>query len=924
MKRDLFFLLLIIFTARLSALPYNVYDLTCEQEENPVGLDLVTPHFSWKITSGERGVMQTSYQIMVSSSIKDLQNGKGNAWDSGKLKSDESILIPYKGRKLISFQTYYWKIRSWNNKGEASDWSIPAHFTMGLLSVKDWNGAQWITLEREDRGKRVVKGYTSVGDVPNIKNISDYKNPQFRKEFEVSKTIKRAYAFVSGLGEFDFFINGTKVSNHLFDPGWTNYDEQALYVPFDVTNLLYTGRNAIGLMLGGGFYYMPKERYLKFYNVFGAPKMKMELYIEYTDGSVSKLVSNSTWKASKSPITLSSVYGGEDYDATKYQKGWMLPGYDDSNWSQALVSDYNVPMSVQRYAPVTVRQELPPVHIYKNKVGYWIYDLGQNASGNFRLKVKGKCGQKVTIRPGELLNDDGSVDQWASGSPTSFSYTISSDNEETWHPQFSYYGFRYLQVEGAEPYDTSHVDSLPQVVELVGLHTSNSAPEVGHFTCSKPMFNKVHDLIDWAIQSNMSSILTDCPHREKLGWLEQDYLMQYSLQYRYDLARLYKKIVRDMQESQTNKGVIPSICPEYVHFSSGFEDSPEWGSAFIISPYYYYLWYGDKSLLQNYYSSMKKYIDYLGIRADNHIISYGLGDWYDLGKNAPGFSQLTSNGVTATGIYYYDVTIMQKISELLNRKEDVNYYDGLAKEIKKSFNDKFFNKETCNYDRGSQTANAIPLCFGIVEPQYKQKVFDNLVKDIQDRGNALTAGDIGYRFVLRVLEENNRQDVIYDMNSRYDVPGYGYQLAHGATSLTEAWNALRTSSNNHFMLGHIMEWFYGWLGGIRQHETSCAYKNIIIDPHAAGDVTDAFTSYDSPYGRIECEWKIENNEYVLRTKIPANTRAMIYLPTDNVNAVTEYGESLNKRSDLKVTEKGNSRMALSVGSGEYLFKVKLK
>jgi hypothetical protein len=925
MKKQLVLILFfIIISAKLLASPYYVYDLTCEQEENPVGIDVLIPHFSWKIKSAERGAIQSAYQIIVANSLNELNNEDGSVWNSGKVISSQSILIPFAGNKLLPFKSYYWKMRSWNQKGEISEWSNSASFAMGVLSSGDWNGAQWITLERENAKNRLVPGTTSVGHVPGINGMTNYLNPQFRKEFEVRKTVRRAILFISGLGQFDLFINGKKVGDHFLDPGWTNYDKQVLYVSFDVTDRLLKGRNAIGVMLGGGYYYMPKERYLKLYTVFGAPKMKMEMHIEYTDGSYSNLISDKTWKATQSPITFSSTYGGEDYDATRYQNGWMLPEFNDKNWNRVFVSDYNASMASQRYAPIKVRQVLPPVNIFKNKSGSWIYDLGQNASGVFKLKVMGKRGQKITIRPAELLNSDNTVTQSSSGEPVSFSYTVGGNGEEIWHPQFSYYGFRYLQVEGAIPYKQNNPDSLPQLKELVGLHTSNSAPEVGEFSCSKPLFNKIHELIDWAMRSNMSSVLTDCPHREKLGWLEQDYLMQYSLQYRYDLSRLYRKIVRDMQQSQTSKGVIPSICPEYVHFSSGFEDSPEWGSAFIISPYYYYLWYGDKSLLETYYLDMQKYVDYLGTRADNHIVSYGLGDWYDLGDNPPGYSQLTSYGVTATGIYYYDVTIMQKIANLLGKDKDAEGYAKLSQDIRKAFNDKYFNKETCCYDRNSQTANAIPLCFGIVEPQYKQRVLQNLIDDICKRGNALTAGDIGYRFVLRALEENGMQNVIYDMNSRYDVPGYGYQLAHGATSLTEAWNALRTSSNNHFMLGHIMEWLYGWLGGIRQQDNSCAYNKIIIDPQIVGDVTQARTAYDSPYGQIICDWKTDGNEYTLKTNIPANCEAVICLPTDNINAVTEYGQPLAKDESLMVLEKGNGMMKLKAGSGEYFFKVTMK
>jgi alpha-L-rhamnosidase len=915
----------VMMNAKVSAVSFSLYDLTCEQEENPIGIDAIIPHFSWKINSIERNFKQSAYQIIVSSSRNILNEGKGNIWDSGKIKSSQSILVPFAGKKLLSLNSYFWKIRSWNQKGEISDWSNSASFSMGILSSNDWGGAQWIAFEKDSPKDRIVPGISDIKKLPDLirNKTNTYLNPQFRKEFTINQPIRKAIISISGLGQFDLFLNGKKVGNHFLDPGWTNYDKSALYVSFDVTDMLKNGKNVIGTILGGGFYHTAHERYLKLYTAFGAPKLKMNLRIEYEDGSISRIISDKTWKVTRSPITFSSIYGGEDYDATCIQDGWMLPGFNDTKWNHVVVSNYNIPLFSQRYDPITVRQILPPVRVFKNGKGNWIYDLGQNSSGIFRINITGKRGDSIIVRPAELLDNNNNVDQRSSGGPIWFSYKISGKGKETWHPQFTYYGFRYLQVEGAVPSGQNNPDSLPELNELVGLHTSNSAQEVGQFSCSKPLFNHTHELIDWAMRSNMVSILTDCPHREKLGWLEQDYLMQYSLLYRYNLARLYKKIVSDMQQAQTEKGIIPSICPEYVHFKYGFEDSPEWGSAFIISPYYYYLWYGDKELLETYYNCMQKYINYLGTRADNHIISYGLGDWYDLGDKAPGYSQLTSNGVTATGIYFYDVTIMQKIANLLGKNKDADSYAKLAEEIKLAFNNKYFHKASYSYDRNSQTANAIPLYFGIVEPQYKRYVLQNLVNDIRKRGNALTAGDIGYRFVLQTLEENNLQNIIYEMNSKYDTPGYGYQLAHGATSLTESWNALKTSSNNHFMLGHIMEWLYSGLGGIRQQDNSCAFNKILIDPQILGDITYAHTSYESPYGNILCEWKIDGDMYSLKISIPANCEAIIYLLVNDINNVTEYGQPIEKRSSLKIIGKENGIIKVNAGSGEYLFKMKI-
>ncbi|MCL1822489.1 MAG: glycoside hydrolase family 78 protein, partial [Prolixibacteraceae bacterium] len=749
-----------------------------------------------------------------------------------------------------------------------------------------------------------------------------YKLPQFRKEFSLKKEVRQAVVFVSGMGHFNLFINGEKVGDNFLDPGWTQYDQQALYVSFDVTTRLRQGDNAFGVMLGNGFYNVPRERYLKVLTSFGAPKMIMKMQVAYSDGSSEEIITDESWTTTESPITYSSIYGGEDYDATREQKGWMLPGFDDSQWARALPVDNGAALQPQRSTPLKVRDRLPTNRIYQNGKGSWIYDLGQNFSGNIAVKVRGKAGQEIIFRPAELLNSDSTINQSASGGPFWFAYTTRGDGDEVWRPQFTYYGFRYVQLEGAVPAGKENPDNLPEVEEITGLHTANSAEEAGTFHCSKPMFNQIYCLIDWAMRSNMASVLTDCPHREKLGWLEQAYLMQFSLQYRYNLSRLYEKVMKDMQVAQHQNGMVPTIAPEYVVFASGFEDTPEWGSAFIICPWYIYQWYGDSRLLAEYYPQMQRYLDYLSSRSDGHIVAYGLGDWFDIGPGNPGYSQLTSNGLTATATYYYNTTIMEKIARLLGKSEDAARYNALAKEIKTAFNSKFFDKVTGKYDHNSQTASAISLYVGLVEDENKDKAFNNLIEDIRGRNNALTAGDVGYRYVLRTLEGNGASDVIFDMNSKYDVPGYGWQLAHGATALTESWQAYGFISNNHFMLGHLMEWLFSGLGGLRQDEESAGYKIILIDPQPVGDVKYATTTYDSPYGQIVCRWEKTDDSYTLKVDVPANSEAVVCLPTADTAKVTEYGLPLSEATSVSVSGIENGKLKLKIGSGSYLFQVR--
>jgi hypothetical protein len=925
MKKTLV-LLLWICQVSLSAETFSVYDLTCEQEQNPIGIDRQQPCFSWKTHAVERGFIQSAYRILVADTPELLEQEKGNIWDSGKTLSFQSVLVPFAGKRLKSSAVYYWKVQIWDKTGHPSAWSDVQSFAMGLLSGKDWGKAAWIALEKYRKDEYIVPGLEDTRKGLDGRKTGFYKLPQFRKSFILQKPVKRAIAFVAGLGHFDFFINSEKVGNHFLDAGWTKYDKEALYVSFDVTQQLQTGENVLGLMLGNGFYNTPFERYLKLVISYGAPKMKLLLRLEYADGT-ENIVSDTSWKVTESPVTFSSIYGGEDYDARREQDGWMKSGFNDASWQKALPTDYAGTLISQRATPLTVHSEIPTVKYYKNAKGKWLYDLGQNFSGIVRLEVKAgeNGGRTIRLCPAELLNADSTANQSSSGAPFYFTYTIKGGNlTESWQPRFTYYGFRYVEVEGAVPAGRENPDNLPEIVSLSGLHTCNSASEAGSFTCSKPMFNQIHTLIDWAIRSNMASVLTDCPHREKLGWLEEVHLMQYSLQYRYNLSRQYAKIMNDMRTSQLENGCIPTIAPEYVRFVAGGGDTPEWGSAFIICPWYVYQWYGDRRLLDEYYPAMQRYLEYLGTRANNHIVAYGLGDWFDIGPKPPSSAQLTSNGVSATAIYYYNTTIMQQAASLLNKTDDAARYKTLAGEIKKAFNAAFYNPETGKIERNSQTANAMALYIGLVEEEHRAAIFQNLIDDIRTRNNALTAGDVGYRYVLRALEEGGRSDVIFDMNSKYDVPGYGWQLAHGATALMESWQALQLASNNHFMLGHLMEWLYSGLGGIRRQENSVAFRDVLIDPQIVGDVRNAQTHYESPYGTIRCEWEKTDNKYRICVSIPPNSTAKIGIPAANAQQVKIYGVPLSAVADIRLAGSEEGKIWVEAGSGTYQFEVEKK
>ncbi|MEO8417020.1 MAG: family 78 glycoside hydrolase catalytic domain [Ginsengibacter sp.] len=915
MNRYFIFFLFFISATPVSA-QVSVSETFCDYQQNPIGIDSKEPTLSWQLNSLQRGVTQTACRILVADDSLLLERNNGNVWDTKKISSSQSIHVLFSGKELGSAKTYFWKVKVWDNYGNTSAWSKTSSWQMGMLTKADWKGATWIALNNIADSLLIVPAINNPGD-PRW-NTGEDTLPLLRKDFVITKKIRKATAFITGLGQFECSINGSKVGDHFLDPGWTKFDKNTLYVTFDITGQLHNGNNTIGVMLGNGFYYVPGSRYRKLKGAYGCPKMICNILITYQDGTTENIVSDESWKASAGPVTFSSIYGGEDYNATLEQVGWNKPGFNDGKWRKVITMDGPQNLQAQSAYPLKILDSFTIKKITQPKPGIWVYDMGQNASAIPELTVEGKRGDEVTIRPAELLDDSGLVMQAPVGTPVYFNYTLKGSGAETWHPQFMYYGFRYIQVEGASPANDTSGSDRPSIISLRSLHTRNSASATGTFTCSDELFNRIFKLIDWAIRSNTASIFTDCPHREKLGWLEEAYLVGSSIRYNYDIATLCKKVISDMKNSQTPGGLIPDIAPEYTVFDGGFRDSPEWGSNGVIMPYYLYQWYGDKQVLEDSYHMMTRYVEYLTGKAKNHILYYGLGDWYDIGPKDLGPSQLTPPGITSTATYYYDLTILSKVARLLNNEKDAERYTALSVGVKDAYNKTFFHDDTKQYGSGSQTSNAISVYMGLVNPSDKKQVVDNIVKDIRQHNNGVTAGDIGFRYLLRVLDDGGKSDVIYDMNSRSDVPGYGYQLARGATALTESWQANRISSNNHFMLGHLMEWLYSGLGGISQEDTSVAFKQIKIRPQPVGDITWAKATFHSPYGWITTNWHKYKDHFVLQVQIPANSGATIYLPATASSKVFENNLLLK---ETRITCE-NGTAVIEVASGDYTFEVK--
>ncbi len=898
----------------------SVSQLKCNGLENPVGIDKI-PDFGWILKSDERSQIQTAYQIIVGSDKEISKKASGDIWNSGKIPSEKTAWISYTGPQLLPGKEYFWKVRVWDRNDNPSSWSTSGKFVTGLFDNNDWSGARWIGYEDIPDSLLLVPGVH--GDGNNLGDIANKRMtvPYFRKEISIEKKIVRAFAFVSGLGQYELYVNGTKIGDRFLSPGWSEYSKTCFYNTFDITENLVKGLNSIGTIVGNGFYNINRERYRKLVIAYGAPKMILKLEVQYNDGSKSVFVSDESWKTSPSPLTFSSIYGGEDYDARMEQEDWNKPGFSDASWKKVLVvKEPTGTLRPETDYPLKVAAVINHKKISQLKDSIYVYDFEQNASGIIKIKVLGKRGQEIRFTPGELLDEDSLVTQQASGTPYFYSYTLKGDNEEIWMPRFTYYGFRYVRADGAVPAEYPNPEKLPVISDIQFLHTRNSAPVIGSFKCSNELFNSIFELINWAIKSNLASVATDCPHREKLGWLEQTHLMGNSIKFIYDIHNLYDKVIDDMIEAQLENGLVPDIAPEYVPFYDGFRDSPEWGSACIIIPWDMYEWYGDLEAVRKAYPMMKRYVKYLDGMSDKYILSHGLGDWYDLGPKFPGEAQLTPKAVTATSIYYYDAKLLGKMANLIGEKEDALFYSNLAEEIRKAFNKKFFNPVTKVYSTGSQTAYAMPLFFGMADDSLKREVVRNLIKSINNNKKALTAGDVGYRYLLRVLEQEGQSQLIYEMNSKTDVPGYGYQLSKGATSLTESWAALKNVSNNHMMLGHLMEWFFSGLGGIRLSPGSSSYDKIIISPEVVGDLTWAETNFNTVHGEILSNWKIDGNNIILRVKIPVGCKAIVSISQANPANIFENEILIRQVKLIKILENSSERTLCEIPSGEYNFR----
>ncbi|MDO5447682.1 MAG: family 78 glycoside hydrolase catalytic domain [Prevotellaceae bacterium] len=847
----------------------------------------------WQMKSDRNSDWQSAYQIIVRERITN-----DTVYNSWKISSSRSQQIDLPTLKRNRYG-YTWRVRVWDSYGEASAWSKP----QDIRVVPDALDAKWIgAISKADAklpegrfaNTEFKKDYFKKA-WDNVDSLSS-RSIIVKKEFKIKKHIIDAVVYVSGLGHYELEINGVKVGNSEFAPLWSEYSKTVYYNVYDVTQMLSTSQNEIAVLLGNGFFNVQRgDRYSKLQTSFGPPQVCLRLEVSYDDGTTQVLKSGETWKYCLSPITFNSIYGGESYDATLEDK---MP------WHNVKVVEGPIGKLVPQTAPPVKIMERYNVkewhHIPSDSLvsaakamkrdavhpSVIVADMGQNLAGFPEISVSGKRGQKIRMYVSERLTNQGVCDQRQTGRQHFYEYTLRGKGIDTWHPHFSYYGFRYIQIEGAVMQGEPNPSGLPVIYALNSCFVYNSAGEMGTFKCSNELFTRTHRLIERAERSNMQAVLSDCPHREKLGWLEQDHLNGPSLLLNYDMKTYIPKIIRDITDTQKANGMVPTTAPQYVSFGNLFDDSPEWSSTLIILPFMYYDQYGDSTLIVENFDSMRKYVDYLGTKAQDNILDFGLGDWYDYGPWTAGFSRNTPVALVATAHYIYDLQLMQRAAMMAGYADEAERYASLCASVTNSFNNRFYRPDSCSYTSGSQCANALPLFLGICG-ENKDSVLQTLINDIHKHGDRLTTGDVGNRYLIQALARNGQDELVCSMFNHDEAPGYGYQLKFGATTLTEQWDPRHGSSWNHFMMAQIDEWFYTSVAGIRQKENTHGMQHLDIRPQLVGNMTEVAASTETIYGEVRVHaLKHPTGKVTINVTIPVGCDADV-----TSNGLTSHIES---------------------------------
>lgn len=866
--------------------------LRCEYLVNPLGIDEAQPRLSWGLESGTRDEKQSAYQIIVATSPKLLASDQGDLWDTGRTQSTETIHLPYAGRPLESSQQVWWKVRSWNQDGVAGPWSEPARWEMGILDPAEWT-AEWIGLD---------------DDTAHGKPL-----PVLRKSFDLSKDVRRATLYVCGLGYAEVYLNGSRVGDSRLSPGYTRYDRRVLYETFDVTDMLGGPENAIGVMLGNGWFNVATRAPWNFDKApwRASPRMICQLRVEYADGSIETIASDDTWKVARGPITLSSIYGGEAYDARLEQLGWSEFDFDDSEWQPAKVLDPpGGRLVAAKLPPVRFTHEFEPQSVRSVAENVQLIDFGQNMAGCVELTASGPAGSEIEIVYSELLGDDGRLARqnigchvWSHGDKQRFqtdSYVLQGEGEETWHARFTYHGFRYVEVKA----DAEVLKNIR--LKAHSMHTDMQP--VGSFACSNDLLNKVWQAACWSYLNNYVSIPTDCPHREKNGWTGDAHLACEFGLLNFDGAAAYTKWINDLADEQQPDGVLPGIVPTS---GWGYEwgNGPAWDSAYTLIPDYMRVYCGDTRLLDRQYDGHRRYVDYLTGASEDLIIKFGLGDW------APWKTQ-TPADLTSTAYFYRNAQIVAATAARLGDVAAASRYSELAAGIHDAFQREYWNESAGRYEPATQTSLSCALYQGLVAPEHQAAVVAQLLAKLEETDHHIDTGILGAKYLPNALSDFGQTEAAYRVASQDTQPSWGWWIEQGATTLWEQWTT--ADSHNHIMYGDIAAWFTKELAGLKPDSERTGFANVLINPHPVGDLTWARATHDSLRGPIKVDWRRENGKFHLEVELPANVTATVQLPTTDASKIQESGKPLEQSNGVVLVNTAQERAELQLQSGKYV------
>jgi alpha-L-rhamnosidase len=870
-------------------------NLKCEYIFNPVGIDTPSPRLTWQMNDDRQGALQRAYQVIIGSDSLSVAANKGDCWDSGRIKSGNN-LISYEGPPLAPFTKYFWRVIVWDKNNKRSLPSPIASFETGMMDQKNWRG-DWISDSRDTDLKPAA---------------------YFRKTFKAPKNIKSARAYIAAAGLYELYINGKKSGDHMLDPTYTRFDRRTLYLTHDITSLVREGENAIGILLGNGWYnhqsvavwYFDKAPWR------ARPKFCADIRLTYDDGTTETLVSGTDWKTSLSPVIFNSIYTAEHYDARLEQEGWDSPGFDDKKWANAIpVSSPSANITSQVMHPVRLCEEIHAKTITLVDKNTWLFDLGRNIAGISRFTVTGEAGTTIRLKHAERIDDKGRADQ--SNIDVHYRpiddkdpfqtdiFILSGKGEETFMPHFNYKGFQYVEV-------TSDKKVTLTKESLSGFFMHSDLPVSGTIESSNPTLNRIWQAANNSYLSNLFGYPTDCPQREKNGWTGDAHIAIETGLYNFDGITVYEKWLADHRDEQQPNGVLPAIIP-----SSGWgytwANGPDWTSTIAIIPWNIYLFYGDIQLLEKCYPNIKRYVDHIDETWPGGLTDWGLGDWIPVKSVSP--KELTSS------IYYFvDAVILAKAAKLLGYSDDHKKYLALSDKIKDAINRKYLNRETGLYGKGLQTELSVPLHWGLVPEELRNKVAENLAKRVRSDDNHIDVGLLGTKAILNALSANGYADLAYTLASQESFPSWGWWIVNGATTLFENWpiDSKSDISLNHIMFGEISAWMYKSPGGIFPDEDTPGFKNVILKPHFLKNLESFEARHNGPCGLIISSWKRENNIVKYSVKIPANSTASILLEG---NRILENGKKISDNKYIKSTNSGNNHYLLDVESGSYLFTV---